>query len=142
MMRLQGAIKPLPNAAPLDAETCKKMIYSVLLEEQRARFEDKWELDCSLSLTGVARFRVNVFMQKNGVAAVLRAINAHIPTPEELGLMPAITSLIDLPRGLVLVTGPTGSGKTTTLAALIEQINQKHEKTVLTIEDPIEFIYQ
>jgi twitching motility protein PilT len=142
MMRIQGVIKPLPNAAPLDADTCKKMIYSVLLEEQRARFEDKWELDCSLSLTGVARFRVNVFLQKNGVAAVLRTISAHIPTPEELGLMPAITSLIDLPRGLVLVTGPTGSGKTTTLASLVEQINQKHEKTVLTIEDPIEFIYQ
>jgi len=85
---------------------------------------------------------VNVFMQKNGVAAVMRTISSKIPTPNEIGLMPAMANLVDLPRGLVLVTGPTGSGKTTTLACLIELINQKHHKHVLTVEDPIEFVYE
>ena len=118
------------------------MIYSVLTEAQRAKFEDSWELDGSVSLPGVSRFRLNVSRQKNGVAAVFRVISAKIPTPVELGLMPSIVNLIDLPRGLVLVTGPTGSGKSTTLACLIEQINQKHPKKVLTIEDPIEFVYE
>jgi twitching motility protein PilT len=142
MIRLQGRILPLPGATPVTAEGCKQMIYSVLLDEQRARFEQNWELDCSIAVTGVARFRLNAFMQKHGVAAVFRTISSKIPTPAELGLMPAMTNLIDLPRGLVLVTGPTGSGKSTTLASLIELINQKHEKHVLTIEDPIEFVYE
>ena len=142
MVRLQGVIQAIPSVPALDAETCKQMIYSILYDDQRARFEQDWELDCSFELAGVSRFRVNVFMQKNGVAAVLRTISAKIPSPAEIGLMPAMANLIDLPRGLVLVTGPTGSGKTTTLACLIELINQKHQKHVLTIEDPIEFVYQ
>jgi len=142
MVRLQGLIKPIPGMPPVDSEECKRMVYSVLLEGQRARFEEAWELDCSIELSGVSRFRVNAFLQKNGVAAVFRTISARIPTPAEIGLMPAMTDLIDLPRGLVLVTGPTGSGKTTTLAALIELINQKHQKHILTIEDPIEFSYR
>ena len=142
MVRLQGDITPIPGAAPISAEECRGMVYAVLLEEQRARFEENWELDCSIEVPGISRFRVNVFMQKNGVAAVLRTISAHIPTPAELGLMPAVCNLIDLPRGLILVTGPTGSGKTTTLACLVELINQKHRKHILTIEDPIEFSYQ
>jgi twitching motility protein PilT len=118
------------------------MIYSVLLESDRARFEDRWELDCSLFLSGVSRFRVNVFLQKNGVAAVFRTISNKIPTPEEIGLMPAMVNLIDIPRGLVLVTGPTGSGKSTTLASLVEQINLKQQKHILTIEEPIEYVYE
>ena len=142
MVRLQGKIVPLPGLAALKADECKQMIYAVLMEEQRARFEERWELDCSVALAGVARFRLNVFMQKNGVAAVFRTISSAIPTPAELGLMPAMTNLIDLPRGLVLVTGPTGSGKSTTLACLIEEINKKHQKHVLTVEDPIEFVYE
>ena len=142
MVRLQGIITPLPGLPAVSAEECKSMIYSLLLDEQRARFEERWELDCSIDVAGISRFRVNVFMQKNGVAAVLRTISARIPTPAEIGLMPAMVNLIDLPRGLVLVTGPTGSGKTTTLACLIELINQKHQKHILTIEDPIEFSYQ
>jgi len=142
MMRVQGVIVPVPGLPELDAEAAKSMVYSVLYEDQRARFEDKWELDTSVEVAGVSRFRLNVFLQKNGVAAVFRTISARIPTPQELGLMPAMTNLIDLPRGLVLVTGPTGSGKSTTLACLIEQINEKHQKTVLTIEDPIEFVYK
>ncbi|MBI4677407.1 MAG: type IV pilus twitching motility protein PilT [Elusimicrobia bacterium] len=142
MMRLQGRILPLPGASPVNSEEVKQMVYSVLYEDHRARFEASWELDCSIALKGVSRFRVNVFMHKNGVSAVFRTIPSRIPTPAELGLMPAMANLIDLPRGLVLVTGPTGSGKSTTLASLIELINQKHNKHVLTIEDPIEFVYE
>ncbi|MEK7234444.1 MAG: type IV pilus twitching motility protein PilT [Elusimicrobiota bacterium] len=142
MVRRKGVIEPLPGLPVLKTEECERMIYSVLTEAQRAKFEDSWELDGSVSLPGVSRFRLNVSRQKNGVAAVFRVISAKIPTPAELGLMPSIVNLIDLPRGLVLVTGPTGSGKSTTLACLIEQINQKHPKKVLTIEDPIEFVYE
>lgn len=142
MLRVNGKIVPLPGAPALSADECQAMTYSVLSEQQRARFEQHWELDCSVAITGVARFRLNVFLQKRGVASVFRTISAQIPTPEQLGLMPAMTNLIDLPRGLVLVTGETGSGKSTTLASLIELINQRHEAHVLTIEDPIEFVYE
>jgi twitching motility protein PilT len=142
MVRLQGIIRPLPNLAPVGGEEMERMVYSVLSDSQRARFEERWELDGSISVPGVGRFRLNVFRQKNGIGAVMRVISAKIPTPQEIGLMPSITNLIDLPRGLVLVTGPTGSGKSTTLAALIEQINQKQQKHILTIEDPIEFTYE
>jgi twitching motility protein PilT len=142
MVRLQGKMVPLPGAAPVKADECQLMIYSVLTEAQRSRFEEHLELDCSVALTGIARFRLNVFQQKNGVGAVFRTISSVIPSAAELGLMPAMVNLVDLPRGLVLVTGPTGSGKSTTLACLIEQINQRHQKTILTIEDPIEFVYE
>ncbi len=142
MVRRSGVIEPLPGLPAIGAEECEKMIYSVLAEAQRAKFEEAWELDGSVSLPGVSRFRLNVSRQKNGTAAVFRVISAKIPSPQDIGLMPSIANLIDLPRGLVLVTGPTGSGKSTTLACLIEQINQKHQKKVLTIEDPIEFVYE
>jgi len=142
MVRRQGVIEPLAGLPELKAEECERMIYSVLTEAQRAKFEEAWELDGSVSLPGVSRFRLNVFRQKNGIAAVFRVISAKIPTPAEIGLMPSITNLIDLPRGLVLVTGPTGSGKSTTLACLIEQINLKYPRKILTIEDPIEFVYE
>jgi len=142
MVRRQGVIEPLPGHAEIKAEECERMIYSVLTEAQRAKFEEHWELDGSVAIAGVSRFRLNVFRQKNGIAAVFRVISAKIPTPAEIGLMPSISNLIDLPRGLVLVTGPTGSGKSTTLACLIEAINLKHQKHILTIEDPIEFVYE
>ena len=142
MARLHGKIVPLQGAAAVTAEECERMIYSVLSEAQRARFEERWELDGSVALAGSSRFRLNVFRQKNGLGAVFRAIPAKIPTAAEIGLMPAIANLVDLPRGLVLVTGPTGSGKSTTLACLIESINAKHNAHVLTIEDPIEFVYE
>ncbi|OGR98983.1 MAG: type IV pili twitching motility protein PilT [Elusimicrobia bacterium RBG_16_66_12] len=141
MARLHGKIVPLPGLSALSAEECERMVYSVLSEAQRARFEERWELDGSVSIPGSSRFRLNVFRQKNGLGAVFRAIPAKIPTAAEIGLMPAVANLVDLPRGLVLVTGPTGSGKSTTLACLIESINVKHNAHVLTIEDPIEFVY-
>ena len=141
MMRVNGEIQEVPGFATLNPEESKRLIYSILYEEQRARFEEHWELDCSFSVTGFARFRVNVLLQKNGVESVMRVINSKIPTPEQLRLSPAIISFANLPRGLVLVTGPTGSGKSTTLAALIELVNQSRPDHILTIEDPIEFVY-
>ncbi len=142
MARVQGTMRPMPGLPALGAEDAEKMVYSVLSETQRAAFEEKWELDGSFTLPGAARFRLNAFRQKNGIGAVFRAIPSKIPSPAEIGLMPSIANLIDLPRGLVLVTGPTGSGKSTTLACLVEMINQRDRKTVLTIEDPIEFVYE
>ncbi|MFA6093801.1 MAG: type IV pilus twitching motility protein PilT [Elusimicrobiota bacterium] len=142
MMRLNGEIQEVPGFAILSAEDSKKLTYSVLYEEQRARFEDQWELDCSFAVRGFARFRVNVFLQKNGVEAVMRVISSQIPTPEQLRLAPSVMAFADLPRGLVLVTGPTGSGKSTTLASIMEIINQKEACNILTIEDPIEFVYE
>ncbi len=142
MMRVNGVIQELPAAPKITAEESKRLIYSVLYDEQRARFEANWELDCSFAIPQVARFRVNVLVQKNGVEAVLRVITSRIPTPEELRLPPAVTAFADIPRGLILVTGPTGSGKSTTLAALMELVNQKLTGHVLTIEDPIEFVYE
>jgi len=142
MMRFHGKITEVGGYPVLGHEESRKMIYSILNEEQRAMFEKSWELDCSFALPNVARFRVNVLLQNNGVEAVLRVISSDIPTPEQLRLTPAILGLADMPRGLVLVTGPTGSGKSTTLACLMEMINQKYTNHIITIEDPIEFMYE
>lgn len=142
MLRQRGSVMPIDEMAVITAEESKRLIYSILTEEQRVKFEQNFELDCSYALPGVSRFRVNVLMQKNGVEAVLRVINSKIPTPEELKLTPSILQFADLPRGLVLITGPTGSGKSTTLACLLNLINRKREEHILTIEDPIEFVYE
>ena len=143
MMRLNGEIIPVvEGTAPLTAEQTKALIYSALYDEQRAKFEKEWELDCSFAITGVSRFRLNVLVARNGIEAVMRVIPSKIPTPEELGLPPAIIGFSVIPKGLVLVTGPTGSGKSTTLAALINQINNKRKGHILTVEDPIEFTYE
>jgi twitching motility protein PilT len=141
VFKTSGVIQRAAGAAPLSPEESKSVIYSLLTEEQRARFESSSELDCSFALAGASRFRANVFVDKGGVAAALRVVPDRIPTPQELGLPPAVTGLTGLPRGLVLVTGPTGSGKTTTLASLVESINQSASKHILTIEDPIEFVF-
>jgi twitching motility protein PilT len=143
LMRLNGEITEIPGFQnKISAEESKRLIYSILYEEQRSRFEDDWELDCSFAVTGLGRFRVNVLLQKNGVECVMRVVSSKIPTPEQLRLQRSIVDLTDLPRGLVLVTGPTGSGKSTTLSALMEVINQKYADHILTIEDPIEFVYE
>lgn len=141
MARIRGEIEEL-NFPKITSEESKRLIYSILYDEQKKKFEEEYELDCSMQIAKVARFRVNVLLQKYGVEAVLRVIPSQIPTPEEIGLTPEIVKLADLPRGLVLVTGATGSGKSTTLACLIELINQKYKKHILTIEDPIEFVYE
>ena len=142
LMRLDGNIQEIPGFPALSADESKRMIYSILYEEQRAKFEEHWELDCSFAISGFARFRVNVLVQRNGVEAVMRVITSNIPTPEQLRLNQTITGFADLPRGLVLVTGPTGSGKSTTLACIMELINQKFPCHILTVEDPIEFVYE
>ncbi len=141
MMRLNGEICEIPGFPKINADESKRLIYSILYEEQRAKFEENWELDCSFAVSGLSRFRVNVLLQKNGVEAVMRVISSKIPTPEQLRLSPAVQAFADLPRGLVLVTGPTGSGKSTTLACIIELVNQKEACHILTVEDPIEFVY-
>jgi twitching motility protein PilT len=141
LMRVYGEIKPVGKFPVLGAEKAKVMIYSILTDDQKAELEREWEMDCSFGIDTIARFRVNVFMQKNGIEAVMRVIPSKIPTPEEITLTPAITGLATLPRGLVLVTGPTGSGKSTTLATLLEIINQQRTDNIITIEDPIEFVY-
>ena len=142
LMRVNGEIAEIPGFPKINAEESKRLIYSILYEEQRAKFEETWELDCSFAVTGLSRFRVNVLLQKNGVEAVMRVITSKIPTAEQLRLPKSITDLADLPRGLVLVTGPTGSGKSTTLAVIMEMINQKYADHILTVEDPIEFVYE
>ncbi|MCX5785960.1 MAG: type IV pilus twitching motility protein PilT [Elusimicrobia bacterium] len=143
MMRLNGQIMPV-NAAfePLRGEETKNLVYSALYDEQRAKFEENWELDCSFAIKSVSRFRLNALITRGGVEAVMRVIPSIIPTPEQLGLSPTIVNLSTLPKGLVLVTGPTGSGKSTTLAAILDLINQKKKGHILTIEDPIEFTYE
>jgi twitching motility protein PilT len=141
MVRIDGTLQPMNEFAALTSDDTKALIYSLLSDSQRARFDQEWELDFSVAVDNVSRFRANVLLQKNGVEAVLRVISTKIPTPEDLQLPSVITQLADTPRGLVLVTGPTGSGKSTTLACLINLINQKQRHHILTIEDPIEFVY-
>ena len=119
------------------------MIFSLLNNNQRKHLEQNWELDCSYGLKGVARFRVNVYREKVATPpACLRALGSSIPSLEQLGLPDVVREISERPRGLVLVTGPTGSGKTTTLAALLNHINQQRAEHILTVEDPIEFVYQ
>jgi twitching motility protein PilT len=139
-IRVHGHLKPLdlPSLGP--AET-KGLAYSVLTDAQKKRFEEALELDFSFGIRGIARFRCNVFNQRGAVAAVYRLIPEQIKTFDELGLPAVIGTLSERPRGLVLVTGPTGSGKSTTLAAMIDKINTERREHILTIEDPIEYIH-
>ena len=140
--RISGLLRKISGIEPADAKECRRWIYSLLNEKQRVVFEGLRELDCAISLPEIGRFRVNVFMQSSGAAAALRAVSTNIPSPQKLDLSPAIVNLIQIPHGLVLVTGPTGSGKTTTLACLLELINQSQAKHIITIEDPIEYAFQ
>ena len=142
MIRQDGELKPMKEFPMLSAEESRRLVFTLLSDEQRARFEKDWELDFSVTVDQVSRFRTNALIQKNGVEAVLRVIANKIPSAEELQLPQVIVDMADLPRGLVLVTGPTGSGKSTTLACLINLINQRRHSHILTIEDPIEFIYE
>jgi len=139
-IRVHGHLKPLdlPSLGP--AET-KSLAYSVLTDQQKKRFEEALELDFSFGIRGIARFRCNVFNQRGAVAAVYRVIPEQIKGFHELGLPPVLANLAERPRGLVLVTGPTGSGKSTTLAAMIDKINTERHEHILTIEDPIEFVH-
>src|SRR5574341_979326 len=139
-MRLHGHLTPMNYPALGPAET-KQLIYSVLTDAQKHRFEEENELDLSFGLKGLSRFRANVFLQRGAVAAAIRVIPIQTRTLEELGLPQVVSELIKRPRGLILVTGPTGSGKSTTLAAMIDKINTERHDHIITIEDPIEFLH-
>ncbi len=139
-VRVHGKLERLefPELSPADT---KQLAYSVLTDAQKKRFEETLELDFSFGIKGMARFRCNMFNQRGAVAAVYRLIPERIRTFDELGLPKVLATLADRPRGMVLVTGPTGSGKSTTLAAMIDKINTERKEHILTIEDPIEYIH-
>ena len=140
-VRVDGKLQRLPMP-DLSAPETKQLIYSVLTDAQKKRFEETLELDFSFGVRGLARFRCNVFSQRGAVAGVYRLIPERIPEIGELGLPPVLVKLAEKPRGLILVTGPTGSGKSTTLAAMLDKINRERHDHILTIEDPIEYIHQ
>jgi twitching motility protein PilT len=140
-VRVHGRLQRL-NLPDLSAAETKQLVYSVLTDAQKKRFEETMELDFSFGIRGVARFRCNVFNQRGAVAGVYRLIPERIRGFQELGLPVVIQRLAERPRGLVLVTGPTGSGKSTTLAAMLDKINEERHDHILTIEDPIEYIHQ
>jgi twitching motility protein PilT len=141
VVRIHGELRRLefPELSPADT---KALAYSVLTDAQKKRFEETLELDFSFGIRGIARFRCNLFNQKGAVGAVYRQIPEKIRTFEELALPGVIAKLAERPRGLVLITGPTGSGKSTTLAAMIDKINSERHGHILTIEDPIEYLHQ
>jgi twitching motility protein PilT len=141
MFRVDGEIRPAPYE-PMTPEQTEQMIYSVLREDQRKRFEQNKELDLSFGVKGLSRFRMNVFVQRGVVAAAIRMIPYQIQSFDSLGLPPVIKNFADMPNGLILVTGPTGSGKSTTLAGLLDRINGSRAGHIITIEDPIEYIHQ
>ena len=140
-IRLHGAIRPIEGCPVLNNETIREMVFGILPASQRERFEAELELDTSHSIAGVGRFRVNVSLQRGTVAAALRPIPHEMPMFDSLGIPEAIKSFTELRRGLVLVTGPTGSGKSTTLASLIDIINRNKPLHIVTVEDPIEFLH-
>ncbi len=140
-VRVHGHLAPLPGFAAMSPSDTKRLAYSVLTDAQKHRFEENLELDFSFGLKGMSRFRANIFNQKGAVGAVFRAIPYEIKTFEALGLPSVIADLCKKPRGLILVTGPTGSGKSTTLASMVDKINVERHEHILTIEDPIEFLH-
>ena len=140
VLRIDGKLM-LTKRPPLNREDLKKMIYSFLSDNQKEKFEKDLELDFSLALPGLDRFRVNIHVQRGNVEAAFRRIPLFIPNIDELGLPAVVCDLARRPNGLVLVTGPTGMGKTTTLAAMIDLVNNEHSSLVICIEDPIEYIH-
>jgi len=142
MMRLDGVLAPFPGYNPLNAEEVEHLIFAILDDDQQKILIKDKEFDFSFAFGDLGRFRVNAFHERGNLAASLRLIPNQIKTIAELGMPPVIQSFADFPRGLVLVTGPTGSGKSTTLAALIDKINSEKAQHIITIEDPIEFTHK
>ena len=140
-VRVHGELSPLEGYRVLTSADTKQLAYSVLTDAQKHRFEENLELDFSFGVKGLSRFRANIFNQRGAVGAVFRAIPYEIKPFEALGLPTVVKTMCDKPRGLILVTGPTGSGKSTTLAAMIDKINNDRHEHILTIEDPIEFLH-
>ena len=140
--RVRGHVAPAESVPALTADETRDALYGILTSEQQKQLELNRQLDFAYSLPGVARFRVNVYFQRETLGAAFRLVPQEIRSLEELGLPPVLHTLAEKPRGLVLVTGPTGSGKSTTLAAIVDEINRTRAEHILTIEDPIEFIHQ
>jgi twitching motility protein PilT len=142
VVRVRGKLEALEGAEPLDADTTQELLYRILSTEQQKRLELDKQIDLAHDVPGVARFRANVYFQRETLGAALRQIPQDIKSLEELDLPATLLELTTKPRGLVLVTGPTGSGKSTTLAAMIDEINRTRSEHILTIEDPVEFVHQ
>jgi twitching motility protein PilT len=140
-IRVDGHIRAMDTYDVLTPSELRRMVYTILTQRQREKFENDLELDTSHSVPGVGRFRLNVFVQRDSVGAVLRAIPFKIVPLDKLGIPAVVGNLADLPRGLVLVTGPTGSGKSTTLASVVDIVNTTHTSHIMTVEDPIEFVH-
>src|SRR5258708_1782968 len=141
VIRVHGELRPVTDLPIFNGSQIRQMVFSILTQKQREKFEDVLELDTSYALPGRGRFRVNVFLQRDSVGCVMRAIPYDIVDFERLGISPAVQGWSHLPRGLVLVTGPTGSGKSTTLASLIDIVNRERSVHIMTVEDPIEFLH-
>src|SRR5437660_3261961 len=142
VIRVRGEVERLEGYDPLSAEDTQQLLYRILSSEQQKQLELKRQLDFSHSIPGLARFRVNVYFQRETIGAAFRLIPTELKTLEELGIPSSPHVLADKPRGLVLVTGPTGSGKSTTLAALIDEVNRNRSEHILTLEDPLEFLHR
>ncbi|MBF0618880.1 MAG: type IV pilus twitching motility protein PilT [Candidatus Omnitrophica bacterium] len=141
VLRIDGELVPMMDYPALDQDQLKKMIYGAITDSQKIQFEEEKELDLSLALVGLDRFRVNVHLQRNSVEAAFRRIPLFIPTVEDLTLPPVVSTLARKMNGLVLVTGPTGMGKSTTLAAMVQLVNTERRLMIMSIEDPIEFLH-
>jgi twitching motility protein PilT len=141
-VRVHGDIKPLTEFPVMNGSEIRRMIYAILTQKQREKFENDLELDTSHAVPGLGRFRVNVFLQRDSMGTVMRTIPYAITPLEELGLPPGIKKFAYLPRGLVVFTGPTGSGKSTSLASLVDIINSERPCHIMTVEDPIEFLHE
>jgi twitching motility protein PilT len=139
-LRIDGRLNPI-GIPPMTAQDTKQLCYSILTDSQKHRFEETNELDLSFGVKGLARFRANMFVQRGAVAGAFRTIPFEILSFDQLGLPPAVAAMSDRPRGLVLVTGPTGSGKSTTLASMLDKINRERREHIITIEDPIEYLH-
>lgn len=141
MLRIDGKLVPVKHP-PLSPPETKDLCYSVLTDSQKHKFEENWELDFSFGVEGLGRFRGNIYMQRAAVSGAFRLLPFEMRSMKELGLPPIVSELAKRPRGLLLVTGPTGSGKTTTLASIVNQINDERHEHIVTIEDPIEYIFK
>ena len=140
IIRVNGELEPL-GAQPLSSADVQGLVYSILSQDQRQKLENEWDIDFSYSVPGRARFRVNAFFQRNGLSAAFRLIPVDTPNLDDLGLPSILHEFANKARGFVIITGPTGSGKSTTLAAMIDEINQTRSQHIVTIEDPIEFLH-
>ncbi|HMJ33039.1 MAG TPA: type IV pilus twitching motility protein PilT [Baekduia sp.] len=141
MIRVRGRLTALDDYPVLDSTDTRELVFGILTNDQRQRLETDWQLDFAYAVPGVARFRVNAYLQRSAIGAAFRLIPSQIVPIDDLGLPPVVHDFCKKPRGLVLVTGPTGSGKSTSLASMIDEVNESREEHILTIEDPIEFLH-